>query len=433
MTAMWQREIETMPRKALEKLQLERLKWSVQYSYRNVPFYKAKMDASGIKPENIKALSDLQYLPYTTKEDLRQSYPFGAFAQPRKNLVRLQGSSGTTGKPTLVGYTRNDLNIWSDLVARVIVAAGVTSEDVAQISFGYGLFTGALGLHQGLERVGAIVVPLSSGNTERQLMMMEDLQTSVLVATPSYGLYLSELIAERGLKDRLNLRIGLFGSESCSTEARETIEQNTGMFVTDNYGMSELIGPGVAGECQLRQGLHVAEDHFLPEIISTENQEILEEGNVGELVMTSLTKEAMPIIRYRTGDITCINYEPCACGRTHARIDKIKGRVDDMIIVKGVNVFPSQVENAIAGIATLSPHYMLVLQRDGVMDSLEVKLELKKHPQLMSCEEKNQLQTTLQARMRSMLGLRVKVTLVAPKSLERFQGKAKRVVDLRNI
>ncbi len=433
MATMWQQEIEMMPRKSLEALQLERLKWSVQYSYQNVPFYRAKMDENGIKPTDIKNLSDLQYLPYTTKEDLRQCYPFGAFAQPCKNLVRLQGSSGTTGKPTLVGYTRNDLNNWSDLVARIAVAAGVTCEDIAQISFGYGLFTGALGLHQGLERVGAMVVPLSSGNTERQLLMMEDLQTSVLVATPSYGLYLSELIAERGLKDKLNLRIGLFGSESCSTEARRMIERNAGIFVTDNYGMSELIGPGVAGECQLRQGLHVAEDHFLPEIISIENQEILGEGKVGELVMTSLTKEAMPIIRYRTGDITCINYEPCACGRTHARIDKIKGRVDDMIIVKGVNVFPSQVENAIAGITALSPHYMLVVQRDGIMDSLEVKLELKQNPQFMGCEEKHRLETMLYTKLRSLLGLRVKVTLVAPKSLERFQGKAKHVIDLRNI
>ena len=272
---MWQKDMETMGRREIEALQLERLQWSIRYSYDNVGFYRKKLDDCGIKPEKIKALSDIQYLPFTTKDDLKNNYPFGMFAQPRKNLVRVHGSSGTTGKPTIVGYTRNDLNTWTDLVARVVTAAGVTEEDVAQIAFGYGLFTGAFGLHQGLERVGAMVVPLSSGNTDRQLMLMEDFQTSVLIATPSYAVYLAELIRERGLRDKLNLRIGLFGSESCSADTKAAIERDMGVMVTDNYGMSELIGPGVAGECLYRNGLHLAEDHFLPEIINSDTLETL--------------------------------------------------------------------------------------------------------------------------------------------------------------
>lgn len=429
---MWQKDIETMPRRKLEELQLARLKQSVKYCYNRVHFYRKKMEKCGIVPEKIKQLSDIEYLPFTTKNDLRQCYPFGAFAQPRKNIVRIQGSSGTTGKPTLVGYTKNDLRLWTDLVARIIVAAGVTNEDIAQISFGYGLFTGAMGLDQGLKRVGAMVVPMSSGNTERQLMMLEDLQCNVLVATPSYALYLSEIIDERGLKDKLNLRIGLFGSEGCSKDMRESIERHTGMFVTDNYGMSELIGPGIAGECQYRQGLHIAEDHFLPEIIGIESSEKKKENEVGELVMTSLTKEAMPIIRYRTGDITSINYCPCECGRTHARIAPIRGRVDDMVIVKGVNVFPAQIEHVLETIKEIGPHYMIIVKRDGIMDSIEVQTELLKKRKNMNESDLKRLEESLKARLRSVLGLRVEVCLLEPKSLERFQGKACRVVDLRS-
>ena len=310
---MWQKEIETMARKDIEALQLERLKWSVQYSYDRVPFYRKKLDECGIKPEKVKVLSDIQYLPFTTKDDLKNNYPFGMFAQPRKNLVRVHGSSGTTGKPTIVGYTRNDMNNWTDLVARVVTAAGVTDEDVAQIAFGYGLFTGAFGLHQGLERIGAMVVPLSSGNTERQLMLMEDFQTSVLIATPSYAIYLAELIEERGLRDKLNLRIGLFGSESCSADTKAAIEKYMGLTVTDNYGMSELIGPGVAGECHLRQGLHLAEDHFLPEIIDSDTLQPLAPGETGELVMTSLTKEAL------------LSYPFIICRHMHQAVAKAYG------------------------------------------------------------------------------------------------------------
>lgn len=430
MCNMWQAEIETMERNKLEALQLERLKWSVKYTYDNVAYYRKKMDACGVTPEKIKALSDIQYLPYTTKQDLQENYPFGAMAQPRANLCRLQGSSGTHGKPTIVGYTKRDLDNWTDLVARVIVAAGVTNDDVVQISFGYGLFTGAFGLHQGLERVGAMVVPLSSGNTERQLMFMQDVQTSVLVATPSYAAYLAELIEERELKEKLNLRVGLLGSEPCSAEMRNLIEQKSGMFVTDNYGMSELFGPGVAGECTLRQGLHIAEDHFLPEIINLETLEPLAAGETGELVVTTLTKEGMPLIRYRTGDITKLCYEPCPCGRTHARINKVTTRADDMLVVKGINIFPSQIENAIHGLDLLSPYYELIIYREGAMEKLELKIELSEAE--VSEEKIEWLRIKISNRIRFMVGLRMNIKLLPPKTLERFSGKAKQVIDLRS-
>lgn len=368
-------------------------------------------------------------MPYTTKQDLQLCYPFGAMAQAQGNLCRVQGSSGTHGKPTIVGYTKRDLDNWTDLVARVIVAAGVTAADIVQIAFGYGLFTGASGLHQGLERVGAMVVPLSSGNTERQLMLMEDLQTTALVATPSYAAYLAELIEERGLKQSLKLRIGLLGSEPCSLEMRKLIEQKSGLFVTDNYGMSELFGPGVAGECVLRKGLHMAEDHFLPEVINPVTLESLPAGQTGELVVTTLTKEGMPLIRYRTGDITAIHYEACACGRTHARIDNVKTRADDMLVVKGINMFPSQIESALNGMEGLSPHYELTVYREGAMDKLELKIELASRT--LCDEEIERLKIRISNRLRFMIGLRMNIKLLPPKSLERFSGKAKRIIDLR--
>ncbi len=428
---MWQKEIETLPRKKLEALQLERLKWSLCHAYKHVSYYREKMDRQGIVPEKVKILSDIRYLPYTTKEDLQKCYPYRSFAVSKKELVRIQGSSGTTGKPMLVGYSKRDLKNWSDMVARVVVASGVNSKDVAQIAFGYGLFSGAFGLHQGLERAGALVVPLSSGNTVRQLMIMEDLQVSVLASTPSYAYYLSELIEERGIKNRLNLRIGLFGGEGCSLEMRNAIEEKTGLFVTDNYGMSELIGPGVAGECYLRQGMHVAEDHFIPEIINPNDQEYIEDGRVGELVMTSLTKEAMPILRFRTGDLTRLYTEPCECGRTHVRIDKIKGRMDDMVIIKGVNIFPGQVEYAIRDVEELAPSYKLVVYREGVMDALEVQVEVKTSLHMLGYEQCERIKKIVADRLRSVLGLRVKVTLLSRKALERTEGKTRHIIDLR--
>lgn len=430
MISFWQKELETIKRSDLEALQLKRLKWSVQYTYDHVAYYRKKMDDCGIKPERIKTLADIQYLPYTTKADLQTQYPLGAMAQPQKNICRIQGSSGTHGKPTLVGYTKKDLDTWTDLVARVITAAGVTSDDVVQIAFGYGLFTGAFGLHQGLERIGATVIPLSSGNTERQLMFMQDLQTTVLVATPSYAAYLAEQIEERNLQEKLRLRVGLLGSEPCSPEMRKLIEQKANLFVTDNYGMSELFGPGVAGECVFRQGLHFAEDHFLPEIIDPVTLEHLPEGQNGELVVTTLTKEGLPLIRYRTGDITAIHYEPCACGRTNARIDKVKARTDDMLAIKGINVFPSQIENALSGIKQLSPYYELHLYREGAMDQLELKIELTS--EIADEEELEKLKIRISNRIRFMIGLRMQITLLPPKALERFTGKAKKIIDLRN-
>jgi phenylacetate-CoA ligase len=404
----------------------------VKHAYDNVPLYRKKLDEAGVKPEDIKSLKDLAKLPFTVKDDFRDYYPDGLFAVPRREIVRVHASSGTTGKPTVVGYTKNDLKTWAELVSRIIVASDVTSEDTAQISFGYGLFTGALGLHYGLENIGATVIPMSSGNTDKQLMLMEDLGTTVLIATPSYAMYMSEIVRERGLRDRLKLRIGLLGSEGCTEEMRKRIEENFGIMVTDNYGLSEVIGPGVSGECTRRSGMHIAEDHFICEIINPETGEVLPEGEEGELVVTSLTKEALPVLRYRTRDLSRITYEPCACGRTSARMEKIKGRSDDMLIVKGVNVFPSQIESVLVGMNHIGPHYLLTVRSEGFMDSLEVSVELIDGSILERYSELERVRNSVHDRLRSVLGLDAKVTLVAPKTIERFQGKAKRVIDLRN-
>ena len=347
----WQKDIETMERPELEALQLERLKRIVAYVYDRVPFYRKRLDDAGVKPDKIKVLSDIQYIPYTTKDDIRDTYPFGLFAVPQKEIVRIHASSGTTGNPTVVGYTKNDLETWSDCVARLVTAAGATDEDIVQIAFGYGLFTGALGLHYGLERIGATVVPTSTGNTEKQLKLMRDFGTTALVSTPSYALYIAEVAADIGIDCRdLKVRLGLFGSEGCSIEMRTKVEEAWNLFATDNYGMSELMGPGVSGECRLRCGMHFAEDHFLPEIIDPKTGDVKPRGEEGELVVTTLTKEGIPLLRYRTKDITCIHYEKCECGRTHARMDKPLGRSDDMLKIKGVNVFPTQIESVLVSI-----------------------------------------------------------------------------------
>lgn len=430
----FQKDLETMPRREIEVLQLTRLKHLVKYCYDNVPFYHNRLEQAGVTPEKIKQLSDIQYIPYTTKDDIRDNYPFGLFAQPMKNVVRLHASSGTTGKPTVVGYTKQDLDTWSDLVARLCVAAGATDEDIVQICFGYGLFTGALGLHYGLEKIGATVVPSSSGNTEKQIMLLKDFGTTALVSTPSYALYMSEVAHENGISnDQLKLRLGLFGSEGCTPEMRNEVEKGFGLFATDNYGMSELMGPGVSGECVCRDGMHIAEDHFLAEIIDSDSCKVLEPGSTGELVITTLTKEAFPLLRYRTKDISRINYEPCKCGRTMARMDKIKGRSDDMLKIKGVNVFPSQIESVLIGMPHIGPHYQLVVTRNGHMDNLEVKVELTDSSLLERYGELESLQRAIQNKIHTVLGLMLKITLVEPKSLERFQGKAKRILDLRNI
>lgn len=429
----FQKDLETMPRKDIEALQLERLKWTVDYCYRNVKLYHDKLNAAGVTPEKIKTLSDLQYIPFTTKADIRDTYPYGMFAVPLKQIVRIHASSGTTGKPTVVGYTRRDLDHWSDLVARICVAAGVTDEDIAQISFGYGLFTGALGLHYGLEKIGAAVIPVSSGNTEKQVMLLKDFQTTVLISTPSYAMYMSEVAKDHGISNNdLHLKIGLFGSEGCTAELRQKIEKGFGLFATDNYGMSELMGPGVAGECQYRDGLHIAEDHFIPEIINSQTGQVLEEGETGELVITTITKEGIPMLRYRTKDLTRLNYETCKCGRTHVRMEKVMGRSDDMLKIRGVNVFPSQIESVLGGIEGISPHYQLVLTRKNYTDYLEVRVEFVDANLLEHYGELEALQNQIYAKLHTVLGIDSKVTLVEPKSIERFAGKAKRIVDLRD-
>ncbi len=429
----FQKEIETMSRPEIEALQLERLKWMVNYCYENVPFYHERLEKAGVTGDKIKTLSDIQYIPFTTKDDIRDNYPFNMLATPMKKIVRIHASSGTTGKPTVGAYTRKDLDTWSDHVARVAAAAGAAEDDIFQISFGYGLFTGALGLHYGLEKIGATVIPASSGNTAKQLMMFRDFGVTGLVATPSYALYLGEMVRESGYpRDAYKLRLGLLGSEGCTEEMREQIEKNLGIFVTDNYGMTELGGPGVSGECEYRCGLHFAEDAFLPEIIDTETGMQKAPGESGELVVTTLLREGMPVLRYRTKDITRLNYEPCRCGRTHVRMDKVTGRTDDMMIIKGVNVFPSQIESVLVGTKGIGPHYQLVVRRRNFMDNLEVKVELVSADLLESYGELEALQRGLHDRLKSVLGLETKVTLVEPKSLERFQGKAKRILDLRN-
>lgn len=428
----FQKDLETMPRKELEALQLERLKWVVDYCYRNVPFYQKRLDQCGVTADKIKQLSDVEYIPFTTKEDIRDNYPFGLFAQPMKNIARIHASSGTTGKPTVVGYTKNDLNTWSDLVARLCVAVGVTDEDVVQISFGYGLFTGALGLHYGLEKIGAAVIPISSGNTEKQVMILKDFGTTALVSTPSYALYMSEVAREKGVLDDLKLRLGLFGSEGCTPEMRDQVEKSFHVFATDNYGMSELMGPGVSGECIYRDGMHISEDHFLPELIDSATGQVLPRGETGELVITTLTKEGFPLLRYRTKDLTRLNYEPCKCGRTFVRMDKIKGRSDDMMKIRGVNVFPTQIESVLVTLPHIGPHYQLILRREGYMDTLEVKVELTDGSLLDEYKKLSEIQKDVRAHLKTVLGIETKVTLCEPKSIERFQGKAKRIIDLRN-
>lgn len=428
----FQKDIETMPRQKIEELQLERLKWLVKYCMDNIPFYNKRLTEAGVTADKIKCLEDIKYIPYTTKADMRDTYPFGLFGQPMKNIVRIHASSGTTGKPTVVGYTKNDLDTWSDCVARLVTAAGATSDDIVQIAFGYGLFTGALGLHYGLEKIGATVVPTSSGNTEKQIMFMQDFQTTALVSTPSYAQYIGELAKEMGVLDKINLKLGLLGSEGCTEEMRSQIEKTLGLFATDNYGMSELMGPGVSGECRERTGMHINEDHFLAEVINSETGEVLPKGSTGELVITTLTKEGIPMLRYRTKDITRINYEPCKCGRTFARMDKIKGRSDDMLKIRGVNVFPSQIESVLMGFDEIAPHYQLVITRKDFSDRLEVKVELADNSLLENFANLENLKNNIHHNLKTVLGIDTKVSLVEHKSLERFQGKAKRIVDLRN-
>lgn len=430
----FQKDIETLPRSEIEAIQLERLKKMVKYCYNNIGFYNKKLTEAGVfDGSKIKELSDLQYIPFTTKDDIRENYPFNMMAVPMKDIVRIHASSGTTGKPTVGVYTKQDLDTWSDCVARVAVAGGATADDIIQISFGYGLFTGALGLHYGLEKIGATVIPASSGNTAKQLMMFRDFGVTGLVATPSYALYLSEAVKEAGYPmSDYKLRIGILGSEPCTEEMRDQIERNLGIRVSDNYGLTEICGPGCSGDCEERNGMHFAEDHFIPEVINSETGQRLAPGEIGELVITTLTRQGMPVLRYRTKDITKLSYEKCPCGRTHARMAKTMGRTDDMLIIKGVNVFPTQIESVLVGTEHIGPHYQLIVRRANFKDNLEVKVELANGELLDNFANLEQLQKNIHDNLKSVLGLETKVTLVEPKTLERFQGKAKRILDLRN-
>ena len=430
----WNEKYECLSRDELKQLQLERLKQTLERAYHNVNHYRNTMQAAGVEPRDLNTLEDLQKFPFTKKQDLRDNYPYGMFAVNLSEVVRIHSSSGTTGKPTVVGYTRNDINNWSELMARSLMNAGVQKEDVIQNAYGYGLFTGGLGVHYGAEKIGASIIPISGGNTKRQVMIMKDYGSTIITCTPSYALFIAEVIEEMGLgPEDFKLKAGIFGAEPWSENMRNEIEQRLGILAIDIYGLSEIIGPGVAVECKYKNGLHVMEDHFIVEIIDPETGEVLPPCERGELVFTSLTKEALPIIRYRTGDISRLIVEECECGRTSVKIGRIEGRTDDMLIIRGVNVFPSQIEHVLLEIGETEPHYLLVVDRVGNLDVLEVQVEVSEK---MFSDEVRQLEV-LSKRIRneieSVLGVSVTVKLVEPKKIARSEGKAKRVIDKRKI
>ena len=428
---IFQPEIETMGREEMRALQLQRLQQTVRYVYERVPLYRERLDAMKVRPEDIRSLDDVRRLPFTTKEDFRNNYPYGMFAVPMRDIVRIHASSGTTGKPTVVGYTEQDVEMWATCVARLCAAGGATNEDIAQISFGYGLFTGALGLHFGLAKLGAAVIPISSGNTERQIQLMADFGSTVLVATPSYALYMAEVAERMGMMDKIHLRVGLFGAEGSTEEMRSELERRWGIVATENYGMSELIGPGVSGDCTEKCGMHINEDYFLCEVVDPATGDPVPDGEWGELVVTPLKKQALPLLRYRTHDITRLLPGPCKCGRTTTRMQKIAGRTDDMLIIRGVNVFPSQIEGVLIGMEGIGPHYEIVVTKKGYMDQIEVKVELVDASLLNSYGELEALTRKIHDRLKVVLQIDAKVTLVSPNTLKRFEGKAKRVTDLR--
>jgi phenylacetate-CoA ligase len=426
-------EHETLPREALEGLQLRRLQAVVERVYHLVPFYRRHLEEVGVKPEHIRTLADLELLPFTTKQDLRDNYPFGMFAAPMEQVVRLHASSGTTGKPTPVGYTQRDLDTWAEVIARTLAAGGVHRGDIVHIAYGYGLFTGGLGFHYGAERLGAAVIPVSGGQTRRQIMLIQDFGPNVICCTPSFALYLAEVGQEMGVhfKDT-KLRVGFFGAEPWSEAMRTEIEGRLHLDALDIYGLSEIIGPGVGVEClEAKRGLHLFEDHFLPEIIDPSTLKRLPAGDTGELVITTLTKEAFPLLRYRTRDVTSLTYNPCKCGRTLARMSRIQGRSDDMLIIRGVNVFPSQIESVLVDVPGVAPHYQLIVEREGHLDTLEVRVEVD---EAVFSDEVKELQTLAQRierQIKDYLTVSVKVKLVEPRSIPRSEGKAQRVIDRR--
>jgi phenylacetate-CoA ligase len=428
-------EFETLPREALEAIQLRRLQTLVERVYNLVPFYRKKYEASGIKPGDIKSLKDLQRLPFTTKQDLRDNYPFGMFAVPMEQVVRIHASSGTTGKPTVVGYTQRDIQTWSELIARTLSAAGVSRGDIVHNAYGYGLFTGGLGFHYGIERLGASVIPVSGGNTKRQIMLLQDFGPTVITCTPSFSLHLYDVAKDMGVNFAdLKLRVGICGAEPWSEAMRGEIEKKLGIDALDVYGLSEIMGPGVSIEClEAKNGLHMFEDHFLPEIIDPSTLEPLASGQTGELVITTLTKEAFPVIRYRTRDISTLHPEPCKCGRTMVRMGRIQGRSDDMLIIRGVNVFPSQIEAVLMEIQGVEPHYQIVVDRAGQMDTLEVKVEVDEATFSDEVRQLQVLEKKIEHNIKDYLGVSAKVRLVEPRSIPRSEGKAQRVIDNRKI
>lgn len=428
-------EFETLPREALEAIQLRRLQETVERVYATVPFYRKKFDEADVRPSDIKTLQDLKRLPFTTKQDLRDNYPYGMFAVPMDNVVRIHASSGTTGKPTVVGYTARDIHTWAELMARSLVAAGATRGDIIHNAYGYGLFTGGLGVHQGAELLGASLIPVSGGNTKRQVLIMKDFRPTVLTCTPSYALHLAEAAAEVGIRPgELSLKWGVFGGEPWSEEMRREVEEKLDLSAVDIYGLSEIIGPGVSVECrEAKKGLHVAEDHFIPEVINPITGEPLPNGDQGELVFTSITKEAFPLIRYRTRDVTSLNREPCICGRTHVRMKKVTGRSDDMLIIRGVNVFPSQIESVLMEMKEVEPHYQLIVDREGTLDTLTVLVEVGESDFSDEIRVMQAIEKKISKNIKEYLGVTAKVKLVEPKSIARSEGKAQRVIDNRKI
>ncbi len=428
----WNEASECCGRRDLEELQLERLKALVERVYRQVPFYRNRLEEAGIRPESIRSLDDLQKIPFTTKADLRDNYPFGLFAVPMDEIIRIHASTGTTGKPTVVGYTRKDIETWAEVMARTLMSAGAHQGDIIQVAYGYGLFTGGLGAHYGAEKIGAAVVPVSTGNTKRQITLLEDFGTTVLCSTPSYALYLAEAAEERGISTRdLALRVGVFGAEPWTDNLRKEIEKKLHVSAIDIYGLSEIIGPGVASECEAKDGLHIMEDHFLPEIIDPATGEPRGDGTAGELVITTLTKEGIPLLRYRVRDITRLTRDACSCGRTTARMERVTGRSDDMLIIRGVNVFPSQIESVLLEIPEAAPHYLIYVDREKSLDTIEVHVEVSEEMFSDEVREMAKVEKRIRAEVESILGIGVRIKLVEPRSITRSEGKAVRVIDRR--
>jgi len=431
---IWNETMECMSREEMRKTQSIRLKRVIERVYHNTPFYRKKMQEAGLTPGDIRSIDDITKLPFTVKQDLRDNYPFGLMASPMSEIVRLHASSGTTGKPIVVGYTRDDLNVWSEVVARCLTAYGLSKNDIIQVSYGYGLFTGGLGVHSGTEHIGGTVIPMSSGNTQKQIQLMHDFSVNALACTPSYALHLAEIIRESEIPiDEFQLRTGIFGAEPWTDNMRTELEDKLRIKAYDIYGLTEICGPGVGGECEYQHGTHLWEDHFFPEIVDPETLQPVNPGQKGELVFTTLTKEGMPMIRYRTRDLTSLYYEPCPCGRTAVRMDRILGRSDDMLIIRGVNVFPSQVEAVILELPEFEPFYLIYIDRVDNMDTFLIQVELRQEYYADEMSKILALKKKIASRLHSVIGLQPDIKIVEPRSIERSQGKAKHVIDNRKL